>query len=45
MLETFLRLQEIDILLLQEATQHILDNLHAYTTNYNIGTTMRDRPL
>ena len=31
MLEAFLRLQEIDILFLQEATQHILDNLHVYT--------------
>ena len=41
MLEAFLRFQEIDILLLQEVTQHILDNLHGYTTHYNIGTTMR----
>ena len=41
MLEVFFRLQEIDIVLLQEVTQHILDNLHGYTTYYNIGTTMR----
>ena len=40
MLEAFLRLQEIGILLLQEVTQHILDNLHGYTTHY-IRTTLR----
>ena len=40
MLEAFLRLRDIDLLLLQEVTQHILDNLHGYTTHYNIGTTM-----
>ena len=41
MLEAFLRLQEIDILFLQEVTQHILGDLHGYTTHYNIGTTTR----
>jgi exonuclease III len=41
MLEAFLRLQEIDILFLQEVTQHILGDLHGYTTHYNIGITMR----
>jgi len=41
MLEAFLLLQEIDILLLQEVTQHILDNLSGYPTYYNVGTSMR----
>jgi exonuclease III len=41
MLETFLRLQEIVMLLLQEVTQYILDVLHGYTTYYNVGTSMR----
>ena len=41
MLEAFLRLQEIDILLVQEVTQHVLHDIHGYTTQYNIGTNRR----
>jgi len=45
MLEVFFRLQEIDIVLLQEVTQRILDNLHGYTTHYNIRTTRRGKAI
>jgi len=40
MLEAILLLQEIHIRILQEVTQHILDNLSGYTTYYNVGTSM-----
>ena len=37
----FMRLQEIDILLVQEVTKPVLHNIYGYNTHYNIGTTMR----
>jgi len=41
MLPEFLRLQEIDILLVQEVTKPVLHNIYGYNTHYNIGATMR----
>jgi exonuclease III len=38
MLDSFLKQNEIDILLVQEVTQHVLHNILGYTTHYNIGT-------
>jgi exonuclease III len=40
-LEAFLRLQVIDILLVQEVTQHVLHDIHGYTKQNNIGTNKR----
>ena len=37
MLDAFLRRQEIDILLVQEVTYHVLNDFQGYTTQYNIG--------
>jgi exonuclease III len=37
MLENFLRAWEIDILLVQEVTKHVLHDLRGYSTMYNIG--------
>ena len=41
MLAEFIRLQEIDILLVQEVTKPVLHNINGYNTHYNIGATMR----
>jgi exonuclease III len=38
MLQEFIRVHEIDILLVQEVTQIILQDLLGYDTHYNIGT-------
>ena len=40
-LEAFLRFQEIDSMLLQEVTQHVLHDLRGCTTHYNIAASMR----
>ena len=45
MLAEFIRLQEIDILLVQEVTKPVLRNMHAYNTHYNIEATMRDTAI
>ena len=37
MLDALLRRQEIDILLVQEVTYHVLNDFQGYTTQYNIG--------
>ena len=37
MLDAFLRRQEIDILLVQEVTHHVLNDVRGYTMQYNIG--------
>ena len=41
MLETFVRAWDIDILLVQEVTQHVLHDIRGYTTRYNIGANGR----
>jgi len=41
MLDALLRRQEIDIILVQEVTYHILNDFQAYTIQYNIGTNRR----
>jgi exonuclease III len=41
MLEAFLMRQDIDILLIQEDTQPVLNNLSGFRTHYNIGTCRR----
>ena len=41
MLVECMRLQEIDILLVQEVTKPALHNIYGYNTRYNIGATMR----
>lgn len=41
MLEAFHRLQEIDILLVQEITHHVFHDIQGYTTQYNIGAYRR----
>lgn len=41
MLDGFLRLQEIDTLLVQEVTRPVLHDIYGYTTHYNIGASMR----
>ena len=38
MLQEFIRVHEIDILLVQEVTQMILQDFLGYDTHYNIGT-------
>jgi hypothetical protein len=40
-LQEFIRVHEIDILLVQEVTQIILQDLLGYNTHYNIGTARR----
>ena len=42
MLNALLRRQEIDILLVQEVTYHVLNDFQGYTTQYNIGANRRD---
>jgi len=37
MLDALLRRQEIDILLVQEVTYHVLNDFQGYTTQYNTG--------
>jgi exonuclease III len=37
MLENFLHVSDIDILLVQEVTNHVLHDLRGYSTIYNIG--------
>jgi exonuclease III len=44
MLEAFIRLHELDILLLQ-VTQQIFTDIHGYNTHYNIGTTRHGTAL
>jgi exonuclease III len=41
MLEEFLRHHEIDILLVQEVTQHFLRDVRGYNTHYNVGANKR----
>jgi exonuclease III len=41
MLEAFVRLHDLDILLLQEVTRPLTDGLHGYYIHYNIGTLRR----
>jgi exonuclease III len=41
MLREFLRSQDIDILFLQEVTNHALQDLDGYNTYLNVGTEMR----
>jgi exonuclease III len=44
MLKKFIKVHEIDILLVQEVTKMIQD-LFGYEIHYNIGTSKRGRPL
>jgi len=39
--DAFLRRQEIDILLVQEVTHHVLNDFQGYTTQCNIGANRR----
>jgi len=41
MLDALLRRQEIDIILVQEVTYHVLNDFQGYTTKYNIGANRR----
>jgi exonuclease III len=41
MLEDFIRKQEIDVILLQEVTQHILNNIRRFAAYTSIGTSGR----
>ena len=41
MLDALIRRQQIDILLVQEVTYHVLNDFQGYTTQYNIGTNRR----
>ena len=41
MLESFIRLNELDIVLLQEVTHQFTTPLSGYDVHYNIGTTLR----
>ena len=40
-LDALLRRQEIDIVLVQEVTYHVLKDFQGYTSNYNIGANRR----
>jgi hypothetical protein len=41
MLYAFLRLQEMDILLVQEVTHYVFNGFQGYTTQHNIGANRR----
>ena len=45
MLEAFIRTHDLDIILLQEVSQHIFTNFTGYTAHYNFGTTRRGTAL
>jgi len=45
MLVEFMRLQEIDILLVQEVTKPVLHNIYGYNMHYNIEATMRSTAI
>jgi hypothetical protein len=45
MIDGFLRTWEIDILLVQDVTKHLLQDHRGYSTLYNIGTSGRGNAI
>jgi hypothetical protein len=45
MLVDILRLQEFDILIIQQVTKLVLHDIYGYTTHYNIGVSIQGRAI